>query len=128
MSGCSAPSISFRPAPFCGRPSTPRPRSAPRWPRCSWSEPSTYIAAARVLEGRVVQIDPVRGREIADRDRLVLLQRHQERIPIVGALAAREGDTLDLVALPDQRLERLLLLRAAIGRLQQADQPEGERE
>ena len=44
--------------------------------------------------------------------------------PIVGALAAREGDALDLEAFADQRLERLLLLRAAIGRLQQAHQPE----
>ena len=57
------------------------------------------------------QIDPVGGGEIADRDRFVLLQRHHEDFPVLGRFSAREGDALDLVALADDGLERLLLLR-----------------
>src|ERR1019366_10761299 len=113
MSGCSARLISSRRAPSCAPPSQPRPRSGPRSKACSGLEGSADVAAPCILQRRIVQVDPIHGREQADRDRLVLLQGHQVGVPIVGALAAREADALDLVSLPDQALERLLLLRAA---------------
>src|SRR6516225_5181641 len=73
------------------------------------------------------EIDPIGGGEIANRDRLVLLQRHQENFPVLGRFPAREGHALDLVALADDGLERLLLLREAIDGLGN-EQGSGERE
>src|SRR6516162_5710717 len=140
MSGFSAPSISSTPARSCVPPSPPRPSSWMRSPRC-WrgsacpgkvdtgfpirtcavQKESAYVAAMRVLERRIAQIDPGRRGEKADRDRLVLLQGHQEGVAIFGALAVRERDALDLESPSDQRLEGLLLLREAISRLHQEE-------
>src|SRR5262249_8897765 len=75
---------------------------------------STHVAALAVFERIVAQVDPGHRREEADRHRLALLQRHQDGVTVIGAFAMREGDALDLVALADERLERLLLLCPAI--------------
>src|SRR5215472_10142943 len=123
MSVSSAPSISFTPARSCAPPSPPRPSSRMRsrrcwrgsacpgkvdtgFPRrpCAAQKESAYVAAVRVLERRIAQIDPGRRGEKADRDRLVLLQGHQEGVAIFGALAVREGHALDLETPCDQRL------------------------
>ncbi len=71
---------------------------------------SPHVAAAAVLKRRIAQADPVGRCEIADGDRPVLLQGHQEGVPVLGRFAVREGHALDVVALPHERLERRLLL------------------
>src|SRR5215831_20048574 len=77
--------------------------------------PLAHVAAARIVERGRGEIDPVGGSEIADRDRLVFLQRHEYHLAIFGRLPFRERDALDLVAFADNGLERLLLLREAVG-------------
>src|SRR5215472_11913930 len=124
MSEYSAPSISSRPAPSCAPPSPRGPRSRPPCRHCWWDETKRaptrgaptalssgglpHVAALAVFQRVVAEVDPVRRREEADRDRLAVLQRHQDGVPIVGALAMREGDALDLEPLAEERLERLL--------------------
>src|SRR5262249_10644800 len=70
-----------------------------------------HVAALGIVEGGRAQVDPIGGGKIADRDRLLLLQGHQEDSPVVRRFAPGEGDTLYLVALADDGLERLLFLR-----------------
>src|SRR5262245_5072768 len=89
-----------------------RTRSAPS-PRCrgarECTEPtSTYVAALGILERGAAEIDPIGGGEIADRHRLVLLQRHQEHVPVLGRFAARKCHVRDAAALADAGLARLL--------------------
>ena len=76
----------------------------------------------------MAQTDPVGGGEIADRDRFLLLQRHQEDLAVVSRFPAREGDRPDLVALADDGLERLLLLRERIRGRDGGGESNGERE
>src|SRR4029434_4423304 len=71
----------------------------------------SHVAALRIVEHGVAQRDPGIGRKEADRDRLLALQRHDERLPVLTHVAAHEGHVLDFEAAPDQALERLLLLR-----------------
>src|SRR5215831_11107288 len=74
-----------------------------------------FLTARRsACERGGAEIDPIGGGEIADRHRLILLQRHQDDFPVLGRFAAREGHVLDLVALAHDGLERLLLLREGI--------------
>src|SRR5215475_8077296 len=115
----SARSTSCRRARSCGLRSRSRPSSRRNWRRCSRTDhqrhklDSAYVAALGILERGGAEIDPIGGGEIADRHRLVLLQRHQENFPVLGRFAARKGHVLDLVALAHDGLERLLLLREA---------------
>src|SRR5262245_18478052 len=87
---------------------------------------SPHVAALGILERGGAQVDPIGGGEIADRHRLVLLQRHQNDFPVLGRFPAREGHVLDLVALAHDGLERLLLRREAIPGFGH-DQGSGER-
>ncbi len=81
-----------------------------------------HVAAPAVVQGGIAEADPARGGEIADRDRLLLLQRHDEDFAVLGGVALGEGDALDLVALAHKALERLLLLRECGGRTREPEQ------
>src|SRR5215471_6617910 len=85
-----------------------------------------HVAALGIFQRGGAEIDPIGGGEIADRHRLVLLQRHQDDFPVLGRFPARKGHVLDLVAFSHDGLERLLLLREGIAGLR-SEHGSGER-
>ena len=88
---------------------------------------SAHVAALGIVERVGGEIDPAGGGEVADRDRLLPLQRDHEDLAVLGGFALHEGDALDLEAAADDGLERLLFLRAGGARLGEQERGDGKR-